>query len=563
MTGTSAVSHGAFFESDRKWREKFLLIAFALCATIIIINFLIGIFSPVLDCLEDEISYFDTLWRVVLSQRAGTDFHNPMGVGPYYLGALLWHWFGPHYYVMRLAIACWSLSIAFCACVVAARTLNRRTDLALLFCVTIAFQLSAPTLFEAGGNEIGMSEFYNRDIVSALAVLFLLTFGSSPKASLRERSVDVLLSAILLYVLFLTKISGCLLGLMIMIAGCLLQGRTAYRLVSLCAALLAFATLTAVQFRLSDLEFIPVFRDYELAAHARLAYSFLSIVRGVLSWPLVMSVALLTFFAISRRAEESKIDFWRIGLIIGSYAACQFALNMTNAAIVPSIWLAPAAAASLAICMVASPGVGQKGDSEGWWRLFVPDRLTDISAREAMPLLICMLVLLPEVAASMVATTVGALVSLGIEGPVIVVSAGKGVSFRSLARIGHDSPQYPISLNNGISAILSLNLGHEAIANLDHTNPFPVLFLSPPPEGIQVWWNWGYNVPQNAVLKSSEIIGDACVVTIPARPIAPEVTARLVDVVQSKLQADFETIFKNEYWKIYRRTRDCVTAPHS
>src|SRR5262245_28561512 len=85
-----------------------------LSAIIIVSNFLIGIFVPIVTGLDDEIEFFDMLWRVVVGQRVGIDYHNPLAIGQLQLAALLWSWLGPHYWVMRLAIALVNLLIAFC-----------------------------------------------------------------------------------------------------------------------------------------------------------------------------------------------------------------------------------------------------------------------------------------------------------------------------------------------------------------------------------------------------------------------------------------------------------------
>ena len=525
-----------------------------LSAIIITANFLIGAIAPTFYDVEDEIGYLDTLWRVVSGQRVGIDYHNPMGFGPYQLGALLWHWLGPHYNVMRLAIALFNLSIAFCGCIVAQRMFARRADLAWLFCVTLAFQLSEPTIF---GNHVllGMSGFYDRQIVAALAVLFLQTFSGGSRLSWRESVLEITLAAFLLNILFLLKISGLVVGLMMLLAGCLLQGRAVHRLVNLGAALLLFGAITAIEFNLAGLEFLPVIQDYELAAHARLTHSFMDLVRGVVfSGRLVGSVALLVLFAASRRPGEPPLDFRSMGLIIGSYAACQYALNMTNNWD-PNIWLAPAAVTCLAVCIGVNPTPQQAGGSESWWQRFARSGVAEISAREAIPLLIFVLVLAPTIMASILGTVVGAMVSLGIRTP-YVVTAGKGVSFRSWSHTHRHGPQ----VNDAVAAIASLNLGHEAIANIDFANPFPVLFLAPPPKGIQVWWDFGFNVPRAATLEWQDVIGDACVVTIPMQPDVPQTSARLAEVVRLKLTTDFEIVYQNEFWSIYRRTRDCPGA---
>jgi hypothetical protein len=527
-----------------------------LCAAIIAANTLIGIFAPTLFGLDDEIQFLDTLWRTVLGQRVGIDFHNPLGFGPFQLGALLWYWLGPHYYVMRLAIALFSLTIALCGCIVAKRTLGHRPNLALLFCVTLAFQLSTPTIYESTRTALSMSGYYDRHVVSALAVLFLLTFGGALKSSKRDNAIVVALGVCLLNVMFLTKILGFLLGLMILLAGCLLPNRTGRRLFNLCAALVAFVVITTIEFKATGLEFMPVVQEYELAAKVRLTYSYYDIVRGIFSGPFVGSLALLVFFAISRRARGRRLDFWCGGLIIGTYAVCQFAINITNGWGV-NIGLAPAAAASLVVCAGLTADPQQIADGESWWQRFAVSRLAEISVREAVPIVIFMLVLIPEVVASIVGITIGMLVSLEIEGPAVVVTAGKGVSFRSLPWPGLDSPVYVNSLNDAVAAITSLKLDHEAIANLDFANPFPVLFLAPPPKGT-------YNILDvffNTLRDWREVIGSACVVTVPKQPSSPEVTVRFIDIMGPKFASDFSIVYRDALWSIYRRSRDCATAP--
>jgi hypothetical protein len=539
--------------------SSFLRVCFSLSAIIIIANLLIGLFSPTLVGIDDEIIFLDMLWRTVVGQRVGIDYHNPLGFGPFEVGALLWHWFGPHYFVMRFAIAIFNLLIAICGCIVAKRTLARRSDLALLFCVTLAFQVSGPSVYETSPRELGMVGFYDRHIVSALAVLFLQTFGGGRILSKRENAIEVALAACLLNIMFLIKISGFLLGLMILLAGCLLRGRSSHRLLNLCAALAVFAAITAIELKVTGLELTPIIQDYKLAAHARLVYSFYGVVNGVFSWPLVSSVALLVLFAFLQWPEGSRLDFRCIGLIIGSYAACQIAVNMTNAW-GPSMWLAPAAVVCVAGCLGETADMRQMAGAENRWRRFAPSRLAEISARQAIPFVILTLVLVPEIVASVVGIAVGAVGAIGIRAP-YVVTAGKGVSFRSfVSHLG--PPAYDSSLNDAVAAIASLKLDHEAIANLDFANPFPVLFLAPPPKGIRVWWDWGVIVPLGAVFEWQSVIGDACVTMVPVQPSEPEVTGRLVEFVQTKLATDFKIVYQDSSWSIYQRTRDCATARH-
>ena len=201
-----------------------LLMNLFLIATIIItVNSLIGMFSRI-SIAADEIIFLDTLWRVVVGQRVGIDFRNAFGIGPYQLAALLWPWLGPHNYVMWLTIALINLSITFLGCIVAARTLAHKANLAWLFCITLAFELSAPAEYNGATIQVGIAGFYDRHMMSALAILFLQTFGRVPISSKRENAIEVAIPACLLNIMFLTKISGFLLGVMILIAGCLLRG---------------------------------------------------------------------------------------------------------------------------------------------------------------------------------------------------------------------------------------------------------------------------------------------------------------------------------------------------
>jgi len=218
------------------------------------------------------------------------------------------------------------------------------------------------------------------------------------------------------------------------------------------------------------------------------------------------------------------------------------------------MWLAPAAVTALAGCIGVNSAAQQAGGSKSWRRKLTP-RLAEISARDAIPFLIFVLVLVPVVISSMIGTVVSALVLLGIRTP-YVVTAGKGVSFRSWSHAHRHGPQ----VNDAVAAIASLNFGQEAIANLDFANPFPVLFLAPPPKGIQVWWDFGFNVSRAGTLEWQNVIGDACVVTIPAQPDVPQTTVRLAEVVRPKLSADFEIVYQGEFWTIYRRTGGCTSA---
>jgi hypothetical protein len=63
---------------------------------------------------------------------------------------------------------------------------------------TLAFQVSERTFF---GNHtlLGMSGYYDRQIVSVSAVLFLQTFSGSSRLSRRESALEIALAAVLLF----------------------------------------------------------------------------------------------------------------------------------------------------------------------------------------------------------------------------------------------------------------------------------------------------------------------------------------------------------------------------
>jgi hypothetical protein len=545
--------------SEDEVGKKLLRTTLLVCGAIIIANFAIGNYTPTTVSLNDEISFFDTLWRVVIGQRVGTDYHDPLGFGPYQVGALLWHWLGPHNHIMRLSIALFSLSIALCGCVVARRTLVHRVDLALLFCITLAFQLSAPTVYPDSA-QFGIMAFYNRLSASTLAVLFLQTFGDGSSTNIardrREIVSSVAINAFLLDVLFLTKISGFLLGIFIVIAGCAVQNRFIPKFFTLCATIAVFGAMVAVEFIFTGLDFTAVIREYGVAARARSAYSVRDVIQSLVNGAFITSIALLLVVGLLQRLSPRGLTsgLRTSIIIIGCYAGSQFALNMTNAG-PPTIWLAPAAMVSLAICIDVKATVWRARQSQNRRQNFDLYWLGDVSLREVAPFLVFVLVLFRQVLGSMLGVGFAVSTALGITTPYLI-TARHGVSLWV-----YPGGAYEKSLNDAVNAIASLKLDHEGIANLDFSNPFPALFLSPPPKGSYIAFAWGYYIPYDAVLTWYDVIGDACVVTLPAVPFYPGVTRRLAEVVQSKLVGDFEVVYQDASWSIYKRSHDCGIEP--
>jgi len=50
---------------------------------IVIANFVIGVFTPITLGPEDDVSFFDPMWRFVQGFHLRTDFHDPLGFGPF------------------------------------------------------------------------------------------------------------------------------------------------------------------------------------------------------------------------------------------------------------------------------------------------------------------------------------------------------------------------------------------------------------------------------------------------------------------------------------------------
>jgi hypothetical protein len=233
------------------------------------------------------------------------------------------------------------------------------------------------------------------------------------------------------------------------------------------------------------------------------SWSFYEFARGVLSWQLVSSVAIIALVAVSQRIWGLRVEFRRVGLVIGTYAACQVAFYMTNFG-GPNMWLAPAALASLAAVNGGKQSAQQAGILEVWRMRVASSRLVEIFAKEALPLVMFLFVLIPQIVSSISAAKFAALVSLGIEKP-YVMTAGKGISVATISYL-KSGPGSEISRwNDAVAAISSLKLEDRAIANIDYANSFPVLFLAPPPKGVHVFFQFRMNIPEGAQLQWSSV----------------------------------------------------------
>lgn len=523
-----------------------------LCAAIVGVNLIVGLLAPTSAFLEDEVLLLDNFWRAAQGQHVGIDYHDPLGFGPALVGAALWHLLGVHYYVFHLTSTIFSFAIVLCGCIVAGRRRAGSDAFGWLFCLTLAFVMSTPTVLGFPATTLGMSEYFNRLILGALAVLFLQTFAAASNAQRGFDVVDVLIAAILLNLLFLIKISGPILGIGIVLAGCLMPGELTRRPARLGVVLLAFAALTVIEFAVSGLQIVPVFREYFLAGQARGHQSPFHLAQAFSDASTLGSIALLSLFVASRPSSDAGLSWWRGALVVLCFGVLQVGLFLTNSGTPPAV-AAPAAAMALAGYEARRDRAKDKTTpTEGWWRRWHPARLATIPARDVIPLLMFGYVLFPQIKGTLAAAVVGVSVALGLQTP-IVVTAGSGMAFRTLPfGSAHETANYAISLEDGVRALASLGLSHKLIATVDYSNPFPLLFRARSPKGVRTWWDPGFNVPVNVKPTASEVVGDACVAMVPAHPNYLGVAAFL-ERARKELPAEFNLVYQDEWWSIYRR----------
>jgi hypothetical protein len=521
---------------------------------IVIGNFTIGILTPITAGADDDMEAFDLVWRLVQGQHFGIDFHDPRGLGLFQVAAILWRLLGPHYHVMRASADLFALVIVLCASVVAARQLRHVVGLAALFCITVAFVSSGPSLY--GMNEyFGLAVVYDRGLMSAMSVLFVQSFANDLDARSERGYIDHSTTAFLLNILFLVKISGLVVGLAIVVGGLILRGSFRRSLVGISQVLLLLAVMMAVDFVVTGTSLSGVIQEYRLAAEARVgAISALDVLWFGRRLPILEVVVLMAIYAVSRPGREGGKDpLRRCFFIIACYWICQVTLNMSNGSASDLITLAPAAA------VVIVTWTDTSNTASFWNRLWTRVHLrglNEISARQLIPLLILAMVLLPEALASLRAVKLDFLVWAD-PGKSITVSANKGLELK-IVKDTDASFSVPY-LNSGIHAIEALGASREKIANLDAWNPFPALFLAPDPKGTWVWWDFRSryrNVPLGYRPSWKEVIGDACIVTEP-KPPPPNDTTRLIEAVKPHLAIAFTLVYEDESWKIWKNNGAC------
>jgi hypothetical protein len=546
----------------------FLALTLFLPAMIVISNFVIGALTPITAALEDDMMLIDRVWRLVQGFHLGIDFHDPFGFGLPQVAAMLWRLLGPHYYVLGASVDLFAFIIVLCSCVVATRQLRHVAGLAVVFCITVAFEASGSSIYGLT-HDFGMSLTHDRLVMSGLVVLFVQSFANNSDTRRERGFIDHFTAAFLLNILFLVKISGLVVGIAILVGGCIVRGRLSRCLVEIPLVLLFLAVMMAINFIFTGTDLSSVIQEYRLAGQARAeSYSLREALWFASRLPVFGVVVFLALYAVSWRDSKSSGSLWRCFLIIAFYWVCQVALNMSNSTLSPSlIYLAPAAAVSLVTWTDTSDTAGFW---EHLWNRPYPRRLRETSPRKVIPLLVLALVVVPEALASLTAVKLDYSILSGTTST-IAVTANKGITFKVLdqnrPQAGRPPPTDPyntdlaLSINRAVQVIEELGASRETIANLEFMNPFPALFLAPDPKGVSVYWDFSKrgNRPIGYRPSWQEIIGDACIVTEPKHPIRPasEYSEPLINAVAPHLMSTFTLVYQDELWKIWKHSSGC------
>lgn len=395
--------------------------------------------------------------------------------------------------------------------------------------------------------------------MSGLLVLFVQSFANDLDARQERGYIDHFTAAFLLNTILLVKISGLVVGIGVVAIGLILRGPSLWRsLRSISAILFFLSVMVAIDFILTGNRLYPVIWEYGMAAQGRVeAISPRDIFRFASQLPVLGVVLLMALYAISRPSREGSKDSLRhCFCIIAFYWVCQVVLNMSNGALPDLISLAPAAAVAV-VTWTDTPDIASPWNR--LWTRFHPSRLSELPARQLLPLLVIALVFVPEALASVRAAHIDYLVSLGTV-ETLTVSANRGITFK-IRKDSSNGPLVPY-LNRAIHAIEALGASRETIAMLDFSNPFPALFLAPDPKGIWLWWDFGRNntnVPIGYRPSWQEVIGDACVVAEPKHsPQNPKYYSEpLIRAVEPHLVTAFTVVYEDELWKIWKRSRGC------
>ena len=546
-------------EHDSAPGAVFVALCLVLPMLIVVANFAIGARVPITAFFKDDISLIDPVWRLVEGHQLGIDYHDSRGFGFFYLAALLWRWFGPHYYVLRAAADVFSLVIVACAFLVAQYRLRRSVLLSMLFCITVAVEASAPSVYGTT-RDFGMALVYDRLIMAGLLVLFVQSFARGWDTRARHGALYLFAIALVLNALFLIKISGLFAGIAILAAGELVVSRPlARRMIDALVVAGFLGAMIVADFVVTGTKLAPVITEYRLAAQAQSGtYSLHDAISFALQWPVLLAVLLLIVYALWKPGKATRLTWRQWGFIIGCFWACQILLNMSNhGASGALLFLAPGAVFAV-VTFVDTPEMVKSWEHWRSWIDATSARSGLSFARALLPLLILGIVLAHEGIPSLAGLRLDYRIASGKIEPVRVAAQG-GIVLETLMKDPDDIGEIE-ALNDGIRAIERIGVGRQVIANLDFANPFPPLFLSPPPRGGWAYWHFGNDLPQGYKLQPSQVIGDACIVAQPKRPVwGGDFQAPLLAVAKPRLETGFMAIYEDALWKIWRKTEGCAS----
>jgi hypothetical protein len=348
----------------------FLALTLILPTIIVIVNCILGVLTPITDGAEDDMSDLDLVWRLVQGQRFGIDFHDARGFGLFQMAAMLWRLLGPHHYILWASAALFALIIVCSSCAVAIRQLRDAAGLAALFCITVAFVASGPSIY-GFPHFFSFCMWYDRLLMSGLLVLFVQSFAKDLDARPKRSYIDHFISAFILNTILAVKISGLVLGVVIVVVGLILRGPFWRSLANISLIVLLLAIMITIDFIITETSLYPVIREYGMAAQGKVgATSPLDVLQFASRLPVLGVVLLMALYTISQPdREDSRNRLRRCFYIIAFYWMCQVVLNMSNARLPVLIYLAPAAAVAV-VTWTDTPEIASSWNR--LWRRFYP-----------------------------------------------------------------------------------------------------------------------------------------------------------------------------------------------
>jgi hypothetical protein len=537
-------------EFPEKGTLRLILGGIALSIAIISLNTIISATSPVTAFPYDDMFLIEGVWRIVQGQREGADFYNPIGFGVFHVGAAWWRILGAHRDVLPLTSATFSAFIMLCASIICARRIWFSVPYYLLICGVLAFEMSAPSVYGWSFFSIGSAAFYNRLTTAALAVLFIQWFGVKRSIDGRQTLSELVISATLLNILFLVKISALVIAPIILGLSLSVE-RKPVNIFARSLGILSIALIIMFigDFIITGAHVGAIVDDYREAAAVRTdLVSWDGFSRVLKSGSTILSALLLIMYARKPPAVSQSKSI----TAIASYVVVQLVLNMSNTQ-PATIYLAPACAVVLLSWRkrsVMNQPIPQQGSAGAGTKSPAP----------WIPIAVCLIVLVPQVLSSAVGAALVGAITFGLKTPT-VISSGNGLNLPVLGGFGDGDRalDFAVSVKRGIEALRDLKLTHQAIATIDYTNPFPSLLGMPSPKGVPIVWALSYMEQPSMRSQPNRLFGDACTVMLALRPtqVVEGNAELLASAAEPVLSAYFTIVRQDEFWKIYQRQNGC------